>query len=189
MGTPLAFIDTETTGLDPDQHQIWEVAAIIEREGITEEYEWQLPVYLGRADPMALKIGRFYDRRRPARVLAQLADFAEIFALRTEGCRLVGAVVSFDEERLRGLLRQQHQCPMWHYHLIDVEALAAGWLAGRSCDAASAEDWLVKARPPWDSNKLSKAVGVDPEKFDRHTALGDARWARAVYLAVMGGGG
>ena len=28
--------------------------------------------------------------------------------------------------------------------------------------------------------------GVDPDDFDRHTALGDARWAKAIYEAVMG---
>lgn len=42
------------------------------------------------------------------------------------------------------------------------------------------------ARPPWKSDALSRAVGVDPEQFDRHTALGDAYWAKAIYEAVMG---
>lgn len=27
------------------------------------------------------------------------------------------------------------------------------------------------------------------DKFERHTALGDARWARAIYQAVMAEGG
>lgn len=26
----------------------------------------------------------------------------------------------------------------------------------------------------------------DPVVFDRHTALGDSRWAKAIYEAVMG---
>lgn len=29
--TVLAFVDTETTGLDPDRHEIWEVALIVRR--------------------------------------------------------------------------------------------------------------------------------------------------------------
>lgn len=33
----------------------------------------------------------------------------------------------------------------------------------------------------------NRAVGVDPDDFDRHTALGDARWARAIYDAITGG--
>ncbi len=43
----------------------------------------------------------------------------------------------------------------------------------------------MRAIPPWDSNKLSLAVGVDPDDFDRHTALGDARWAKAIYERVI----
>ena len=43
-----------------------------------------------------------------------------------------------------------------------------------------------RATPPWDSDALSRAVGVNPDDFDRHTALGDARWAKAMYEAVMG---
>jgi hypothetical protein len=79
---------------------------------------------------------------------------------------------------------------MWHYHLIDVEALAAGWIAAQSGPVpiliAGANVGLVSGRPPWRSEELSRAVGVDPDDFDRHTALGDARWAKAIYEAVMG---
>jgi hypothetical protein len=28
-------------------------------------------------------------------------------------------------------------------------------------------------------------MGVDPALFDRHTAMGGARWAKAIYDAVM----
>jgi DNA polymerase III epsilon subunit-like protein len=213
--TKLCFIDTETTGLDPDLHEIWEVA-LIEREPNGSEVErlWQLPVDLGRADAMALKIGRWYERRWPGadsrraydpgadavavsgfsnvdeRFVVSpegLRDWAALFAEVTDGAHLVGAVISFDEERLRRLMRRHGACPTWHYHIIDVEALAAGWLAaGHDWDEGPPSPFGDKARPPWDSSELSAAVGVDPEKFDRHTAMGDAQWARAIYDAVMG---
>lgn len=34
----------------------------------------------------------------------------------------------------------------------------------------------------------TETTGLDPERheIDRHTALGDARWAKAIYEAVMG---
>lgn len=163
MSTPVCFVDTETTGLDPDLHEIWEVGLILP-DG--SEHEWQLPVDLGRADPAALQIGRFHERRS-----ADVQyDFAPEFAQLTRGLHLAGAVVSFDEERLRKLLRANGACPEWHYHLVDVEALAAGALS---------------IEPPWESKELSQAIGVDPGDFDRHTALGDARWAKAIYEAVM----
>jgi hypothetical protein len=204
----ICFVDTETTGLDPDGHEIWEVG-LITPDG--DEHEWQLPVDLSRADPIALNIGRFHERRweepepgpidvisRDGRCLqTPLVRFARRFVNLSRGHHLAGAVVSFDAERLWKLLRANGQCPMWHYHLIDVEALAAGWLMGRGqlvpemrleADPSAREllEGIGIATPPWDSNVLSCAVGVDPDQFDRHTALGDARWAKAVYEAVMG---
>jgi hypothetical protein len=118
----------------------------------------------------------------------------------THGLHLAGAVVSFDAERLWKLLRANGECPMWHYHLIEVEALAAGWVAaqciGQANDGKSRGTIPVSVdgkiidningRPPWKSDSLSRAVGVEPDDFDRHTALGDARWAKAIYEAVMG---
>lgn len=183
--TRLAFVDTETTGLDPDLHEVWEVALIVRDECGEREHVWQLPVDLGRADPVALKIGGFHERRQGGPAVTNLRDFAREFSRHTHGAHLVGAVISFDEERLRRLLRRHGACPTWHYHLVDVEALAAGWLAGRGTGMSSPQDHVHA--PPWKSADLSSLVGVDPEDFDRHTALGDARWAKAIYDAVMGG--
>jgi len=212
----VCFVDTETTGLDPELHEIWEVALITPDD---YRHVWQLPVDLGRADPMALKINGYRSRRAVEEGLTDHWTFASAFARLTDGLHLAGAVISFDEERLRKLLRANGQCPMWHYHLIDVEALAAGWLAGRRV-AWNAADLRTKtaacrfgmmntedgpsnyclehpwtnhelnesptgAKPPWKSEALSRAVGVDPRDFDRHTALGDALWARAIYSAVI----
>jgi DNA polymerase III epsilon subunit-like protein len=201
QGMTVAFINTETTGLDPDRHEIWEVGLILP-DGT--EREWQLPVDLSRADPMALNIGLFHERRAKSMGVApgvlrngvttstpSLAVFATDFVDLTRGLHLVGAVVSFDTDRLWRLLRANGQCPMWHYHVIDVEALAAGWLKGRQAigalypETVRASDVIGYGRPPWNSNDLSRAVGVNPEDFDRHTALGDARWAKAMYEAVM----
>jgi hypothetical protein len=205
VSAPLAFIDTETTGLDSERHQIWEVGAIVD----DIEYHWFLNVDLARADPMALAIGRFHDRHpngytAPATHTSKQCThphtFAHDFARLTAGRHLVGAVVSFDEERLRKLLLSQGFIPAWHYHLVDVEALAAGWLMAIRSDAADmgihyggggdAETEHATnadvASPPWKSSDLAEAVGVKCDQFDQHTALGDARWAKAIYEAVMG---
>lgn len=164
---PVVFVDTETTGLDPDRHEIWDVALILP---FGTEHEWRLPVDLGRADAFALNIGHYWERTDDGPPLTLLPVFAAQFAALTRGCHLAGAVISFDEERLRKLLRANGSCPEWHYHLVDVEALAAGKLG---------------VEPPWDSETLSAKVGVSPAPFERHTAIGDARWAKAIYEAVM----
>jgi DNA polymerase III epsilon subunit-like protein len=179
----VCFVDTETTGLDPDRHEIWEVG-LITPDG--EEHHWFLPVDLGRADAVALRIGRYHERHPMAYdsvtpdigcYQRDVMQFAADFAYLTLGCHLAGAVVSFDEERLRKLLRANGACPEWHYHLIDVEALAIGYIAGKQLDELAL---------PWCSGELSSQLGVNRNTFEKHTALGDARWARAIYLSVMG---
>lgn len=182
--TDIAFVDTETLGLDPDYHPVWEVALILD----DTEYVWQVEVTAREkalAHPIALEVARFAERynvERDALPREQVAR--ELWDLIPDRCHLVGAVISFDEERLRRMLWHYGLPIPWHYHLVDVEALAAGWLA-------AGHDWSEglpvgdKARPPWDSTELSLAVGVDPERFTRHSALGDARWAKAIYEAVM----
>lgn len=185
----LAFVDTETTGLDPDVHEIWEVGLIVrEVDGSEHEHRWFLPVDLGRADPQSLEIGHFYERHNAEAAPGDLhgwppAAFARDFAKQTRGAHLVGAVVSFDEERLRRLLRANGACPAWHYHLIDVEVLVVGYLQSRAAlQWGEGSEW----GPPWGSEELSQAIGVPiPSKEERHTALGDARWAKRLYDAVM----
>jgi hypothetical protein len=189
--TKLAFVDCETTGLDPDRHEIWELAVIESGDGA--EWVFNLPVDLARADPMGLRIGRYYERQLmdlPAwkgpvsgACAGSVDEMAAVVALLLDGAHLVGAVPSFDAAFLGRWLRAHAQAPTWHYHLIDVEALVAGFIAGRDGPGYPAPE---EARPPWDSEQLSELVGVGPDRFDRHTALGDARWAKAIYDAVMG---
>ena len=119
VGTKLAFCDTETTGLDPDRHEIWEVGLILrEEDGRETQHHWFLPVDLGRADAFALNIGHFHERHPDGGGVPKgtdvyttfLGEFARDFADLTRGAHLVGAVVSFDAERLTKLLRAK-RCP------------------------------------------------------------------------------
>ena len=203
MSAPIAFVDCETTGLDPDQHQIWEVALITPD---AREHVWQFPVDEMTADPFALNIGRYWDRCWPAgirevsdldaiyeahseksrrknfpsqgRAIKPDADWCRHFRDLTAGLHLAGAVVSFDEERLRRLLHRNGVLHRWHYHLQDFETLIAGYLRGRG-------EQLPPL--PWKSDELSRLIGVEPPSGgERHTALGDARWAKRCWDAVMG---
>jgi len=98
-----------------------------------------------------------------------LVDWADHFVELTRGSHLVGNSTSFDEERLRKLLNGLHQCPMWHYQLVEVKNLVAG---------------ALHLPPTWSSEELSETVGA-PVPQNRHSALADARWAADMYDAVM----
>lgn len=166
----LAFLDTETTGLHPDDHEVWEVGLVLRDDGREREFRWLLPVDLKRADPVALEIGRFNERYQFDEVQQDLQEWCAEFSDLTAGAHLVGAVISFDEERLRRLLWRHNFEPEWHYHLVDVEGMVAGALG---------------IQPPWKSDDLAAAVGVTLDESERHTALGDARWAMRIYDAVI----
>lgn len=190
------FLDTETTGTDPERHEVWEIGLIVAEEvphdpGIEwREYRYLLPVDLSKADATALRISHYYERSAPLRAMLPGESY-DAMHIRSDGSEevayshrlalelatltankhIVGAVPSFDAAFLTKWLHKFSLTPAWHYHLVDIEVIVAG-------------DQRVE--PPWSSDELSISVGVDPEVFDRHTALGDARWVKAQYEAIMG---
>lgn len=184
--TKLLFLDTETTGLDLERHEVWEVGAILREDDKEDvEYHWFLHVSLTRADPIALDIGRFWERHPSAlaktgqKELKETAlqvdnesAFAHEFFKLSYKAHIVGAVPDFDCYRIAPILRRNGCLPMWHYHLVCCENLAAGHL---------------RMQPPWKSDEIFGKLGIDKEKYERHTALGDARMVRDVYDLVMGG--
>lgn len=207
--TPLAFIDTETTGLDPRRRRIWELAVILadhhaESRTLTVTSRWCEFVHvdrqaMARAEPNALRLTGYHQRIAGQRIVAADAAAAYV-AEATAGRHLVGAVPSFDERSLDDMLRAHGHCGAWHYHLIDVLALAAGWLAGAAdamedCSATVTRDAAAyvaeaiaqqrtAAAPPWRSDDLTAELGVTITRDDRHTAMGDADWAMRTYAAV-----
>lgn len=202
----VAFIDTETTGLDPERHHIWEYAVIVDGS----EYSWQARWPCGPThdndgpdwsvvDPWMLANTGIRERFRPSDSLHPIAA-AERFANLTEGRHLVGACPWFDSERVHRVLLGWHgwgghygRSLPWHYHLIDVEALIVGYVTAneRGWELDDPTGNVIRTDDvhqtlPWNSRELSRLVHVDPDKYEAHTALGDARWAKACFEAVMG---
>lgn len=202
------FLDTETTGLYPEAgHEVWDIALIAREntrvvhpdgpdtlESQDREYQWFVKPDLRRADPNALRINRFYERTagvkwsNPEEVAAEIAQLFD-------GAHIVGMVPDFDIRHLSVFLRKHGQCPAHHYHLIDAETLAVGYMTGAQHEAMLWGNTTSRVlagvsavdAPSWRSDDLSAALGVGVPTEDRHTALGDARWARNIYDAVMGG--
>lgn len=191
--TDIVFMDTETLGLDIDS-PIWEFAAIRRRtleDGSHEEEGLHLFIHhyaepwLTGPNALPEEFAADYHARFNAWGAYGQSGAAELIAsFLADRPHIIGAVPDFDTTRIRHqLLAPAHIPDPWHYHLIDVENLIVGYLAGR---ASRGDIDAGLAMPPWSSDELSAAVGVDPEQFDRHTALGDVLWVRAQWDAVMG---
>lgn len=168
----LVFIDTETTSLRSDRLP-WEVA-IVRREPDGAESEHVLQVRLelddlARATPQALQVGRF-DERYPDSPLPGEQAVARLAQL-LDDATPVGVNVGFDTGALTVLFDRYGTEPTWHHIPYDLPGMTRVRLSERG--------QRLPAHERSGSYQLSRMVGVEPPAPDvRHTALGDARWAR-----------
>ncbi|MFC7817617.1 hypothetical protein ACFUTR_23585 [Streptomyces sp. NPDC057367] len=205
--TNIAFVDTETTHLDAEIGEVWEVAIILrERDDNTPtdtEYVWQVRPDLATADPESLKIGRYLERfvvpphaeaawtgydQGPVLPMMRREVVAAVMDV-LRGAVLVGSNPGFDDRFLRKLLGPGSA--QWHYRPVDIATLAAGRKLGQVELIRRAGGRVLDSDEvafPFSSRSLSRWFGVEPPGDDAaHTALGDARWARDVFDAVTGG--
>jgi DNA polymerase III epsilon subunit-like protein len=118
--TDLIFLDTETTGLNPDLHQIWEIAWAVNDGDIESAI---LSHSLRTADPKALELNGYYQR---CRGMVMGDDWATELNLHRmlAGNTLVCANPTFD----RMMLRKRWGGEPYHYRSIDIESMALGIL-------------------------------------------------------------
>lgn len=211
----IVFLDTETTCLG-SRARPWEIA-VIRREllpipdgrpqtSIAEvvlHVEYDVPTLPPGTTAKALEVGRWLARGAPGAtyldevnadgVNVSAGSEAEV-ALELAGLfgdepLLVGVGVHFDAAVL-GSMFLRHRLPEepWHYGLVDLKAATWGYLRYLSRVAVLTEDERAALALPLSSERLSRAVGIDPPTGEeRHTALGDARWAARWYDALAGG--
>ena len=201
---PQIIVDCETTSLTPDYATgagvIWELALIERDSGAT--HLWRMKPDLAAADASALAVGRFYERTAdmcsrcpspnraydltrpllsrdepewssPAAVAAEVAPLLH-------NVTLIAANPTFDAGFLTAFLNAHGQAATWHYRLRDIGSMAWGWL---QVVTSHMPDIEMDAG----TDDFARALGVNLEKFDRHTALGDCRLVAAM-LDVMEGG-
>lgn len=162
--TDLLFLDTETTSRWPYLGSVWEVAWATLDGPI---HTFMVAPSLMRAEPIALEVGRFYDRYDD--------DLATPRAMVEQRLRealdgkpaLVGSNPGFDERHL--LVNWPDLAEAWHHHPVDVPTLLAG---------ASGEG---DPEPPWRLSRAAGWAGLDAAAYARHTAAGDVALTRDLY--------
>jgi DNA polymerase III epsilon subunit-like protein len=179
------FLDTETTGLDPRRHEVWDLALIVrDPDGLDLEMQNYVDVeHLDRADPAALAVGRFWEQHpdpmrsdllrgkaSPARPRWEVAEHLH-YLLRD--AVLIGFNPSFDAAFLSAMLRAEHLPEQpWKYRTVDVTTMLGGALG---------------QPPPWSTNELLTKYDITVPPGHRHTAIGDARAARDLFDAWWDG--
>jgi hypothetical protein len=189
----LVFMDTETTGLALTD-DIWEFAGIRREE---DGSQTNLHLFITHDEAKCASLPLSFRDDHMARwdaisAVTQAYAATAIGMFMADRAHVVGAVPNFDTERISLLLSRFGIVPQWHYHLIDVENLAVGYLNGRCREVAATSGFVPTnlsdgaLTPPWDSDELSRLCGVEPPTHTRHTAMGDAVWAMAIYDRIMG---
>jgi hypothetical protein len=177
------ILDCETDGLRRGR-LAWEIAMTrITADGEKNPREFFIDVDLANAEPMALSVGRFYDRHPFGLFLAGKAsppvtnrtdylsphDAAAEVARWTHGCQLVAANPVFDLPVLEQLLAGYGLVPGWHYQVRCIESMVEGFLR----------------RPVGGLKRCAEALDVTVNPALEHTAAGDVAVAVALYEAVM----
>lgn len=174
----LAFIDTETTGLDVDKHELIEIGCVIAEQdwsGKTpvfthvEEFDLKIkPVDISNADPQALRINGYNEA--DWLFAYDLADAMDIFRKKTKDCIMVSHNLSFDAAFIDKAFKKTGVKNEMYYPRIDTISIAFAKLHNK-------ED-------------LRYSLGALCQHFDienksAHTALADTVALFEVYKKIM----
>ena len=166
--TTIAFVDLETTGLDPSRHEILEIGVVRvdarTLEVLAEHEVLVMPERLGDAQLDALAINGFttaaWERALPLR------DALREVSPLLEGALIAGHNVGFDWSFLEaGFRRTGLALPNVDYHRLDTASLAWPLV-------------VTGELPSMSLDPLAKLFGL--ERPNPHRALADARCSLAV---------
>lgn len=110
------YLDTETTGLDPGLHEVWEIAYAVDDGPVLECAVGHVGA---SADPKALAMNGYHQRATPVASMRSMEFEATLRGL-LSGASLVGANPAFDA----AFLRARWGVAPWKYRMLDVEAYA-----------------------------------------------------------------
>jgi DNA polymerase-3 subunit alpha (Gram-positive type) len=175
-GKKLAFVDIETTGLNPFKHEIIEIGCLITKQNernewvVVEEFECKVkPEHIETAEAEALRITG-YDES--AWMFAHsLEEALKMLSQKCEGCVLVGQNISFDYSFLSYAFGSKNIKDTFFYAKLDTLSLA--YMRFRKDDSIT--NFTLR--------ELCERLGIKNEKA--HTALADVRATFEVFKKLM----
>lgn len=125
----MAFIDLETTGFDPEKHEIIEIGGIIAKPvpvpgrgpklETVDEFEFKIkPEHLETADPEALRINSYNDT--DWLFAPPLLEVMKLIQDKTADCIMVGQNVQFDWKFIEMAFKKCNLDNKMHYHKLDL---------------------------------------------------------------------
>ena len=177
----LAFVDVETTGLQPGFHEMIDIGMIVTNlngQPIDQLFLRIMPSHPERTEPGAAALNGFsvalWQERgfdSEAAAVRKLLDFAEEVS-GEKGLLMVGYNAWFDISFIDHLFRSQDETwrKLFHYFVLDLPSMA----------------WGQKHRSLTGS-ALSKSLGIAAETSDplKHTGLSGAQYNLKVYQTLL----
>lgn len=199
MNHKIVSLDLETTGLDVERHEVWEVG-IVPLDVSKPTLHYQLTCEcLGDADPEALRIGRFYERYTyPPLVFSGQNAFH--YAHDMANPSVIGE--DDDQQALEYTIEHAYSAARTISEALDGATLLG---AAVHFDERFLGAWLRQHgfTPSWSHRVLdlgsfcagawgsvkplsTKAISDRIPNEAVHTALGDAQWNMDVYRSIVG---
>jgi len=166
---PLAFIDLETTGIDPAVHEIIEIGLVLARQSkeprrpLVEVERLCLkirPEHIERADPKALQVNHYNEEEWKDAIL--FADASVILDEKLHGHAIVAQNVAFDMGFLMRAYEKEGKSldKIIHYYKYDLGSMVIG------------KEYWNREYQRFTLNELARNIGVENTKA--HSALADA---------------
>jgi len=165
----IKFIDVETTGLDPNKHEIIEIAIVPLEDGETFWHSYIKPERIEDASPKALEINGYAKNPHLWDNAPTLAEVAPTIRSWLLDSLPAGQNIPFDMGFIQAALAKYDLWRGISYHKLDVMTLAVEHLAPCGLTLFSL-------------NNICDFLGISNE--GAHSALADAIRAKQVYKAL-----
>ena len=176
----LAFIDLETTGFDPEKHEVIEIGGIIAKQipvpgkgprlEVIDEFEFKVkPEHLETADPQALRINSYNDA--DWLFASDLLSVMKVVQEKTSDCIMAGQNVYFDWKFLDAAFQKTGLENKMHFHKIDLIPIFF---------AKTYHDENVKT---YYLDSMAEYCGIKNEKA--HSALADIKTTFEIYKKLL----